>query len=257
MNVSRIRIQKTDLSHPSWYSAWNSPLPPADRDYITKATCNSCASCDRTWSQVYRAGWMCLNDDCEDHFLIDGEVCTDLEFNPIWANERKKWPQYIIPPFPLKPKPLIADSNVPELAGETSLACWKGMVCPKCGRCNSRTKWDEWQCFNKACDFQLPVRHTVFPPSALVEKHGFQFEGHAISWDRFTAPVTKRETEWPGFWRHSTYDIPGGNIVSHFHANAVINRQPGGANDVLKALQGSKLGLERFSMGSASGKPDS
>ena len=30
-------------------------------------------------------------------------------------------------------------------------------------------------------------------------KHRFEFEGQAISWDKFTAPVTKRETEWPSF----------------------------------------------------------
>ena len=255
MNVSRIRLQKIYLQEPSWYAAQDSPFPPAEHDYVTKAACETCASCDHSWPKIYRAGWMCLNDDCEEHFLLDSKICTDLTYNPVWENERTEWPSQIVPPFPLKPAPLLADSNASSLAEETSLACWKGMVCPKCGRCNSRTKWDEWKCFNKGCDFESPVKHTVFPPKSLVEKHGFEFEGHAISWDTFAAPVTKRETEWPGWWRQSTYDIPGGNVVSHFHANAPINRQPGGANDILEALQGSKLGLERFTMGKASGTP--
>ena len=255
MNVSRIRLQKIYLQEPSWYAAQDSPLPPAEHDYVTKAASKTCASCDHSWPQVYRAGWMCLNDDCEEHFSIDGEICTDLTYNPVWENERTEWPSQVVPPFPLKPAPLLSDSNVPSLEEETSLACWKGMVCPKCGRCNSRTKWDEWKCFNEACDFECAVKHTVFPPISLVEKHGFEFEGQAISWDTFAAPVTKRETEWPGWWRQSTYDIPGGNVISHFHANAPINRQPGGPNDILEALQGSKLGLERFTMGSASGTP--
>lgn len=253
MNVSRIRFQDINLQKPSWLAAQDSPLPPADRDYTTKAPCETCSSCNRTWSQVYAAGWMCLNDGCKKHFQLDGDTCTDLTWNPVWMNERTEWPQHIIPPFPLKPTPPLTDSNVPSLEEETSLSCWKGMVCPKCGRCNSRTKWDEWKCLNAVCDFELPVAHTVFPARALVEKHGFEFQGQAISFDKCYAPVTKRETEWPGVWRHSTYDIPGGNVVSHFHANAVINQQAGGANEILEALQGSKLGMERFSMGNASG----
>ena len=255
-NVSRIRQQKINLQEPSWYAAKDSPLPPADRDYTTKAHCDTCTSCNHLWSQVYLAGWMCLNDGCEEHFLIDGSICTDLTYNPVWWSERRKWPSNIVPPISAKPPPLLADSNVPTLNEETSLGCWKGMVCSKCGRCNSRTKWDEWKCFNEACDFECTVKHTVFPPRSFIEKHGFEFEGQAISWDKFVAPVTRRETEWPGFWRQSTYEVPGGNVISHFHANAPINRQPGGANDMLEALQGSKLGLERFSMGNPSGKSD-
>lgn len=255
-NVSRIRHQKINLQEPSWYAAKDSPLPPADRDYTTKARCDTCTSCNQSWSQVYLAGWLCLNDHCEEHFLIDGKICTDLTYNPVWWNQRSKWPSHIAPSFSIKQAPLLADSNVPDLNGETTLACWKGMICSKCGRCNSRTKWDEWKCSNEACDFECTVKHTVFPPESLVEKHRFEFEGHAISWDNFVAPVTKRETEWPGFWRQSTYDIPGGNVVSHLHANAPINRQRGGANDILETLQGSKLGLERFSMGNPSGKSD-
>lgn len=254
--VCRARLQKINLQEPSWYAAHDSPLPPAERDYVTKAPCQTCTSCEHSWSQIYLAGWMCLNAQCKQHFLLDGKICIELTYNPVWWAERTEWPANIKPPFPLKPKPLLADSNVPDLAEETSLAAWKGMVCPKCGRCNSRTKWDEWKCFNEACDFELPVKHTVFPPKSLVEKHGFEFEGQAISYDTFAAPVTKRKTEWPGFWRQSTYDIPGGNIVSHFHANAPINREPGGANDILEVLQGTKLGLERFSMGNPSRKLD-
>ena len=251
---SKVRLQNINLRERAWYSPKDSPSPPAVRDYVTKAACETCTSCDRSWSQVYLAGWMCLNDACKEHFLIEGETCTDLTFNPVWLDERIEWPRHIIPPFPLKPRPILVDSNVSSVQGTTSLACWKGMVCPRCGRCNSRRKWDQWECLNETCDFEHPVKHTIFPPSALIEKHGFEFEGQAIPWDSFEAPVTKRVTEWPGIWRLSTYDVPDGGIVSHFHANAVINRQPGGANDILEALQGSNLGMERFSMGTASGE---
>ena len=251
---SKVRLQNINLQEPAWYSPKNSPWPPAVRDYVTKAACQTCSSCDRSWSQVYLAGWMCLNDACKEHFLIEGETCTDLTFNPVWFDERSEWPSHIIPPFPLKPAPILADSNAASMQSTTSLACWKGMVCPRCGRCNSRRKWDQLECLNEACTFGQPVEHTIFAPRELIEKYGFEFEGQAICWDSFEAPVTKRVPEWPGLWRLSTYDVPDGGIVSHFHANAVINRQPGGANDILKVLQGSKLGMERFSMGSASGE---
>lgn len=250
MNVNRVRLQNINLQQPSWYAAKDSPLPPRDRDYYTRAHRDTCSVCSQEWPKIYSAGWMCLDDRCEQHFRINGQICTDLTYNPIWWNERTKLPSPVRPPFDLKPpKNLKAGS----LDGETSIACWKGMVCDKCGKCNSRTKWDEWKCSNEKCDFELTVKHSNFLPRELAEKWGWEFEGQAISYDTFEAPITKRETEWPGFWRQSTYDIPGGNVVSHFHANAPINRQPGGANDILEALQKSPLGLERFAM-SKSGK---
>lgn len=208
--VTRTRLQKINLQEPSWFAAHDSPLPPAERDYVTKAQSQTCTSCESSCSQIYLAGWMCLNEHCKQYFRIDGEICTELTYNPVWFNERTEWPAHRVPPFFLKPEPPLAEARGTGLEEETSVAAWKGMVCPKCGRCNSRTKWDKWRCFNESCDFELPIMHTVFDARSLVEKHGFEFEGQAISFDTFAAPVTKRETEWPAFWRQSTYDIPVG-----------------------------------------------
>ena len=42
-------------------------------------------------------------------------------------------------------------------------------------------------------------------------------------------------------------------VVTHFHANTLINQAPGGANDMFYALQEANLGLQRFPMKNSRG----
>ena len=44
-----------------------------------------------------------------------------------------------------------------------------------------------------------------------------------------------------------------GNFISHYIANEVINRQPGGPDEVLESLQGERLGMQRFPMRNCAG----
>ena len=49
-----------------------------------------------------------------------------------------------------------------------------------------------------------------------------------------------------GFWRKLTFELSPGNFITHYIANQVINRQPGGADEILEILHGFKLGMRIF-----------
>ena len=118
------------------------------------------------------------------------------------------------------------------------------MVCQICGRCNSRTHWDEWKCETDGCTYEIPIHHTIHKASALAPQHAFEAEGHAISFNKWESPVVCKE-DFIGYWRKETYELSPGNFISHYHANLVINRQPGGADEMLEALQGARMGMMR------------
>ena len=70
---------------------------------------------------------------------LDGQVHEQAAiWNPAFLNERTKWPTRVKPCLQIGPSlPMgLSDGS---LKG-TSLSAWKGVVCPMCGRCNSRIK---------------------------------------------------------------------------------------------------------------------
>ena len=128
------------------------------------------------------------------------------------------------------------------------------MVCPHCGRCNRRIKWDEWKCETTGCDYEIPIQYTAHTAKALAPDHAFETEGHAISFDRYEDPVVRTGVEFHGYWRKATYELSPGNYVTHYHANQPINRQPGGADEMLEALQSTKMGMARHAVKKSAGK---
>ena len=81
---------------------------------------------------------------------------------------------------------------------ETSIKAWKGMVCPHCGRCNSRTKWDEWKCETESCHFEVPIKYQIIPRSELAPDHAFEAEGHSIHFDKYTELVIRTRATFHG-----------------------------------------------------------
>ena len=122
-----------------------------------------------------------------------------------------------------------------------------------CGRCNSRmrirsrSKWDEWKCETEGCTFEVPIRHDIIPRHELETEHSFPADGHSIPCDKFREPVVQTGRVY-GYWRVFTFELFPGNFVTHCLANKVINRQPGGADDIFHALQGSEMGMQRFAL---------
>ena len=242
-----------NLKTPSWCGIYGSPSPAATPDYATKAPLKTCTTCGMASKQMFAAGWMCLNDTCKSFSADEGKVQQGLRaWNPAFINERNKWPAHI--KAPMQPKPPLPTNPLNGSLEDTSAKAWKGMVCRDCGRCNSRTKWDEWKCETEGCSFEIPIRYTIVPRSQLAPDHAFEAEGHSIPFDRWDAPVVRTETGFHGYWRKATYEVSPGNFVIHYFANQVINRQPGGADETLETLQGAKLGMQRFALESSAGE---
>ena len=241
----KFRFEKIDLSTKSWWAPAGSPLPVRSDQ---KALRRMCTQCGKSNAQVFQNGWMCLNDGCRHFWQLNGQPApAQLAHNPLFLNERTVWPSHIKPPFPLRPDLLVAD-NKNDVNLAVSRASWKGMACPKCGRCNSRTRWDAWRCQTIECGFTHGIKHTIIDPHTVLPDHGVESAGHALPQDKHLDPVTLREPEYIGDWRVHTYDLLPGNHVTHFMANGTLNHKPGGAHDMFKALQRADIGLQRFAL---------
>ena len=55
-------------------------------------------------------------------------------------------------------------------------------------------------------------------------------ENPGISFGKFI----RTENGFHGFWRKLTFELSPGNFITHYIANQVINRQPGGADEILE-----------------------
>ena len=251
--VCRVRFDMLDLKASSWWGVKGSPSPTQKPDYKTKALVKTCSACGTSSKQRYAPGWMCSNDKCAEFSTINRQaVIEPPAFNQVFIDERNRWPRHIKAPFPLKPAPPTTFLNNPEMG--TSLSAWKGMVCPDCHRCNSRSEWDEWKCGTEGCTYEIPIHHTVRTAKALASEHAFEAEGHTMSFDKWEEPVERTKIEFHGYWRKATYELFPGNFITHYFANQQINRQPGGADEALEALQGTKMGLKRHPLENSPGK---
>ena len=137
----------------------------------------------------------------------------------------------------------------------TSLAAWKGFVCPKCRCCNSRIDWDYEKCQAKGCDYSHRIYHPVVPHLSVLPQHVLEVHGHAISQDEYRGHVDHPSVQYLGHWKLITYKLCEDNFVTHFFANKHINGRPGGANDMFLAMQeGDSLNLKRSYMKNSIGK---
>ena len=249
--LCRARFEMLDLKSPSWFGIRGAPLPPVTTDFTTKAQVLTCSSCHESSKQVFAAGWACLNETCVNFSTVHGINQGTRMWNPAFINERNKWPAHIKAPMPVKPAPPTAPLDGSLM--ETSIKAWKGMVCPNCGRCNSRTKWDEWKCMTEGCQFEIPIKYHIIPRRELAPDHAFEAEGHSIPFDKCIEPVIRTRATFHGWWREMRYEMCEGNFISHYIANEVINRQPGGPDEILERLQGERLGMQRFPLRTCAG----
>lgn len=248
----KFRFEKIYLNTKSWWAPEGSPLPPTTRPF-KPAQRSTCTSCQHDSKKIFEEGWICLNQACGEFWMLNGTIApAKLAYCKDFLGERTLWPAYIKPAFDLKPEPLRDDPDHATLA--VSLAGWKGMVCPRCGRCNSRMVWSEWQCKTENCDFSHRIQLSPIPASAVLPDHAVEYVGHALPLDRYFNQVILREPEFLGQWRIHTYDLMAGNTLTHFHANSVINQRPGGAHDIFLALQAADLDLQRFPLKTSPGK---
>lgn len=242
----KFRLEKIRLHVKSWWALPATPMPPKTRDFVTKAARRTCELCTEVSVQVFDQIWMCLNENCVSFWKVNGsEPPARLTYNPTFLSERSQWPTNRRPAFRLRPKPIMVDIGYADLS--YSLASWKGMVCPQCGRCNSRILWREWRCANESCTYSHQIQLTPVSALSVLPDHGVEFEGKALEHDKWDSDViTMREAIDLGEWKKCIYQISEGNTITHYQSNRSLNAIAGGANDMFRALQQADMGLQRF-----------
>lgn len=251
--IFKIRFEKIHLGEKSWWGVQGSPPPPQERDFDTKAQWLHCDKCTQPSAQVFQQGWMCLNEQCPEFWTMDGVTAPkELAYSAAFLQERTQWPKQLKMPYPLKPEPLAPEADGAGYG--VSRVCWKGMACPRCGRCNSRVHWDAWRCQTGGCGFVHSVKQSVLSPRLVVGNDEIEYTGHAMLMDTCLPSVTLREYELIGDWRVNTFDLLPGNLVKHFCSNIAINKKPSGPDQLFRDLQGTDMGLQRYAMSTSLSK---
>lgn len=247
-----LRFEKIDLYHMSWWDFKTAMDPPQAPDFTTKAFCKVCDHCTMESKQVLEPGWVCLNESCAQYNILNGSaIPEDAQRNPDFVNERTEFADFDgLPDL----TPALPDPESVDAAFSTERNSWKGIVCPKCQRCNSRTHWDAWHCATEGCDFVLPVKHQVHSAGSLITDNTSEYSGRALPLNDCCALVVEHEPEYVGYWRIQQYTLFPANTITHFMANAHINRKPGGAHQILRELQEADLGLRRYPLANCNGE---
>ncbi|KAK4229938.1 hypothetical protein QBC38DRAFT_69141 [Podospora fimiseda] len=260
--IWRVRFQKANLDEPSWWMPEQAPTPVG---VATKV--RTCQSCGVVSNEIFTTGWFCLNQTCETYYIFtNGQKVQvqGLEYSPEFLNERD---QYLgdIP------------SIIPEMpSGEgfhgTEMALRRGFVCPDCGCCNRRLFWNTWACENKDCNFVQPAPMSPYPTTiwteeiakfnavteARREKYGvnlnlgqdplFVMDDAATIFQR--GYISKTQALNLGGYTIRQYFLPdsAGKIIgsfSIFSSTSEINAQPGGPDELFRALEVEDIGLRR------------
>ena len=248
----KYRFQKLDLAKRSWWSSAASPdpLPRGSRDYSLQAHREQCTNCQVEAVQVYKEGWMCLNQRCRAFWKLgwkEGRSKTPgaLTFNQDFLNERTQPTLRVLAPFKVKPDLPPANKGTDPTYGFSRM-CWKGIVCPDCGRCSSRTQWDGWYCGNNQCHFIYKIHQSVLAPAATMDEAYPPSQGHALPTGNCEEGI-KTTTQQLGHWQVTTYQLEeAGNTVTHFQANQPLIEMTHGADKIfLEVQEDNCLGLER------------
>ena len=228
----KVRVQKLDLTVKSWWALGDSPMPPQERDFTTRALRQNCHHCSEPSTQVYAKGWMCLNEKCKDFFKIDGNKVTDYRLDPAFLSER--FTQERKPPMQLVPQPLEDDPKN-ELQW-LSRAAWKGVPCARCGACIAGKDWHFWTCETEDCGWTYSLKHPALSYKIFQPIRGLGYEGHAPTFNYCRYPFKEEKYRIHGNWVVNTYNVMPGNYIVHMQANRYLNAESGGANDIFDGL---------------------
>jgi hypothetical protein len=241
-----VRLEKINLDEKSWWSAKDAPHFPPNFKSPKVEVC-ICDACNKPSKLMYKQGWACLETGCKSFFNF-GQNIDDktLEFTHQFLQERTKFqggdPGHLSPP-------LLTDQDLDAMgAFGFEERCKKGIVCPECGCCSRRIEWRQWVCENPSCGFIYKV--TQRPISAfLAISQGV--ERKITPKEKAFVSLSIRSSEYSlGSYKVFEYVLPGkegGDIgfIRHFKANASINQQPNGPNDLFQEMQAHDLGLKR------------
>ena len=250
---AKVRFQKLGLSNRSWWAAKDPPLLEG-RDFDLQPAQALCAACCQMSPRVYNEGWMCLMPSCKRFWAIKSASSppSNLSFHPDFLKARLHPDQAIQPHYSLVPDLL---STLTEADGDalSKRIAWKGIVCPRCARCISRTFWLGWKCADiscpagnsHGCTFEKMLGMRPISLRSVIEDLEMSPIKRALSFDpKFMVPEIDDRTLHP--YRKLTYMIPEVGSITHLVSNRAINTRPNGPDDLFKQLQGADLGLRRY-----------
>ncbi|KAF2107779.1 hypothetical protein BDV96DRAFT_505799, partial [Lophiotrema nucula] len=254
----RYRFEKLDPKTSSWWKP-RDVEGPVQLGELPPPITQECSSCKVESQQVYLNGWMCLQPTCDEFWKLpdcDAEPPEDrLLYDPRFLKQRTVWPN--------DEHSYSLKSNIVELSGhaivgeDRSLACWLGMVCPDCGRCNLRLSWFGWECFNPTCSFKKTPPVTFIPAKALRDPYFPLTAEYSISRD-LHMPLVHLSVSFAHNYRINTYTIPGiSGFIAHMIANKTVVEEPHGPDDMFEELQRVDIGLRRRSLGTGMMKGES
>lgn len=245
--VWMVRFEKIDLSKRSWWSRSNDSISARQScDFNTTRVFASCITCRRESKMIYNDGWTCQNNQCVRFFQFAKKYDPrTLDYTTQFLNERTN---YIgEDPGPLNP-PLLTEADMATTDAFGIEKQWKrGIVCPLCGCCSRRIKWDHWFCENPDCDFTHRVQQRPTPIGEVVTR---SLGCEATDLNPTIKGGIRVGQSIKGLYDVYEYIIPGLRgedigCVRHFKGNGIINQQPDGPNDLFLAMQQDDLGLKR------------
>ncbi|USW52871.1 Putative alpha-ketoglutarate-dependent dioxygenase AlkB, DNA oxidative demethylase ALKBH2 [Septoria linicola] len=222
----------------AWYAPIQEVVTDEDRTTAGPLSRQTCRDCNIASPHVYLNGWMCLNSACTRFWkLYCGEDAPygKLHYNPAFLLDRTSWENE---EEPYSAKPLIPDSG--KVVGDNlSKINTRGIVCPKCGRCNPRRLWRGWTCDNPVCDFQNFPKHIPVRPAMLHQPWDNVGIGPTLSQNKYAKHLgVKVQVSHKLGFKVFTYTFDGidGKLV-HAVSNAKINGASGGPDAMFEAMQ--------------------
>ena len=251
----RYRLERLDRLKPSWYH----PVPAESEELEPLANTielpvKPSSKCSEACAQVYLINCVCNNSNCTKFWQISsGQPAPygDLDHHPSFLLQRTPWEREI-PPFDL-------NSGVPQIGQHVgdnlSLVNTKGIVCPECGRCNSRYIFTHCRCNTPGYRRKLQPKHEIVMPSNLSHTP-WDIASDGPSLIKSTAaPAVSTSVKYHSNCKVVKYTIEGiAGAVIVAKANQQIVSEPGGADDMFREIQTVDVGLERRMMGKAPAK---
>ncbi|KAK1145701.1 hypothetical protein N8T08_003937 [Aspergillus melleus] len=250
---AKLRLEKIDISSKSWWAAKSSPdpLPFHERNCATEPKKDQCSSCRDISPQVYSQGWMCLNQDCKQFWTLNRKKAPrKLDFDAGYLNFRTPPTSNANSHYPLVQS---FSSFLEGYSGDDtySRSSWKGVVCPSCSKCVSRTYWGGWKCADdlapptKSLDSVCAFEHMISMRPIPLEHVIGEAARPPIPPVPSVATTIDTSSVYP--FEIRTYTMPNRvGSITHFVANPRSNSKPQGPDCMFEQLQLGEFGLRRY-----------
>ncbi|KAL5116983.1 hypothetical protein ACEQ8H_005069 [Pleosporales sp. CAS-2024a] len=265
--IVRFRFERLDTRKKSWWCPENAEND-VSLDSLGRPVEETCASCGVSSMQIYLNGWMCLQPNCSafwhviegsslgSHRLLKEPDEGSLIYDPRFLKQKTPWPNdNQVYSLKFDGPNMTEDIVIP--GEDTAQSFSSGIVCPDCGKCNSRIAWAGWECSNPSCSYEFKVQHPLITARSLLESFWPLNNSYTMSRDTHS-PLLKVSVTFAHGYRINRYAIPGlDGFITHMIANKAVVEEEGGPHSMFEELQQADIGLRRRVMPNGQLKGDS